>query len=482
MNTKRSKHFLGPIVLFLLWVGLTPPALAQDNVVLQWNQAALQAVRNTRMGPPMVARSLAVIHTCAYDAWSAYDPVATGTRLGGTLRRPIDEHTLANKQKAISFAAYRALVDLFPSSQHAMFRSLMNSLGYNPDDMTTDTSDPAGIGNVAATAVIAFRHNDGSNQLGDLLPGAYSDYTFYRPVNSAGFIRDPNRWEPLLLLTGQVQSYLAPHWGRVIPFAMNSATPIQPEKAPAFYINEFLSFRYRQQAFELIYISANLGDREKMISEYWADGPATETPPGHWCLLAQTVSRREGHSLDDDVKMYFALTNGLLDASIAAWECKRVYDYVRPITAIRFLYQGQRISAWGGPFQGRQFIFGEDWKPYQMSTFITPPFAEYVSGHSTFSSTSAEILKLYTGSDDFGASVILPAGSSRIEPGLTPADPITLSWATFTVAAEEAGISRLYGGIHFMDGNIEGRKMGRKIGALVWEKAQSYFNGTATVN
>ncbi len=248
-----------------------------------------------------------------------------------------------------------------------------------------DVATPAGVGNVAAAAVIAYRHHDGANQLGDLHPGAYSDYTNYRPVNGPDFVEDTNRWQPLRLPNGQVQQFLAPHWGRVTPFAMSSASQFPVEKAPAFSHHRAFGWPYLRQALEVLHVSANLGDREKMISEYWADGPATETPPGHWCLLAQFVSRRDGHGLDDDVKMFFALTNGLLDSSIAVWECKRVYDYVRPVTAIRSLFKGQRVWAWGGPYQGTQYIFGEDWHPYQAASFITPPFAEFVSGHIAFS-------------------------------------------------------------------------------------------------
>ncbi len=158
-----------------------------DNVVLKWNRAALQGVRDSKLGPPMVARALAIIHTCAYDAWAAYDSVAVGTRLGGALRRPAAEQTLANKNQAISFACYRAAVDLFPGDRPTVFDPLMASLGYHPSDLSTDTTTPSGIGNVAAQKVLDFRHKDGANQLGDEpggMPGApYSDYTGFTPVN-----------------------------------------------------------------------------------------------------------------------------------------------------------------------------------------------------------------------------------------------------------------------------------------------------------
>jgi uncharacterized protein DUF6851 len=147
-----------------------------------------------------------------YDAWAAYDPIAVGTRFGGDIRRPVDEHTDANKAQAISFAAYRALVDLFPTQKTVVFDPLVESLGYDPSDTTTDTSTPTGIGNVTAGAALAFRHTDGSNQLGDLNPGAYSEYPpLYEPVNGPDHLDAPNRWQPLRNADGTVQRYLLPH-------------------------------------------------------------------------------------------------------------------------------------------------------------------------------------------------------------------------------------------------------------------------------
>src|SRR3954452_8217719 len=178
------------------------PALA-DSVVTIWDNAALQAIRDTKPGPPMVARDLAIVHTCIYDAWAAYDPIAAGTRFGGELRRPVDEQTPANKEQAISFAAYRALVDLFPQPQEvAIFDAQMAALGYDPNDTSEDPTTPTGIGNLCAGDVLTFRHVDGSNQLGDLRPGAYTDYTGYQPVTTPDLIVDPNRWQPLRVSDG----------------------------------------------------------------------------------------------------------------------------------------------------------------------------------------------------------------------------------------------------------------------------------------
>jgi hypothetical protein len=451
----------------------------QDSVVVQWNEAALEGIRHSHLGPPMVARALAIVHTSMYDAWAAYDATAIGTQLGGALRRPPGERTPANKACAVSVAAYRALVDLFPSEQ-PIFDHLMQQLGLDPADQSTDTTAPVGIGNVAAAAVLSFRHHDGSNQLGDLAPGAYSDYTGYQPVNSPSTVTDPNRWQPLLVVdstgVGTTQRFVAPQWGLVKPFALTSGTQFRPAAVP----NLYPSTGYVQQAQELINYSANLTDEQKTIVEYWADGPGTEQPPGHWALFAQWVSRRDSHTVDDDVKMFFALTNALLDVSIAIWDCKRAFDYVRPITAVRFLMAGQQIRAWAGPFRGTQIIRGEQWKPYQTSTFPTPAFPEFTSGHSGFSAAAAEVLRSYTGSDAFGYSVTIKAGASRVEPGAVPASDITLAWATFSQAAAQAGISRRWGGIHFKEGDLQSRAMGRKVGAQAWLKAQTYFADSAS--
>jgi hypothetical protein len=169
----------------------------------------------------------------------------------------------------------------------------------------------------------------------------------------------------------------------------------------------------------------------------------------------------------------------VLDASIASWESKRFFDSIRPGSAVRHYKAGKMIRAWAGPGLGVQWIRGEDWQPYQPTFFPTPPFPEYTSGHSTFSAASAEVLRRFTKSDAFGARVTVPAGSSKVEPGLAPAKDVVLSWPTFSAAAEEAGLSRRYGGIHFAPGDMLGRSIGKSIGADAFNKATHYFNGSA---
>jgi hypothetical protein len=174
----------------------------------------------------------------------------------------------------------------------------------------------------------------------------------------------------------------------------------------------------QEQAEELVALSAGLTDRQKVIAEFSNDGPNTEQPPGHWALFARWISERDHHSLDDEVKMLFVLSNATFDAGIAAWDAKREYDSVRPVTAIPFLFRDKTIRAWGGPREGTIEMDGSQWIPYQAPTFPTPPFPGYVSGHSTYSAAAA-IPELWIGNDHFGDSVTLPAGSSKIEPGVT---------------------------------------------------------------
>jgi hypothetical protein len=479
------------------------PAAAQpsasDNVVLQWNNAALQGVRDSKLGPPMVSRALAIVHTCMYDAWAAYDERAVGTQLGATLRRPSTEWVPGNVNKAVSFAAYRAAVDLLPGDRAGVFDPLMHQLGYDADDRTRDTTTAAGVGNVACDAVLESRHHDGANQLGDE-PGApsrmpYADYTGYQPANApmdltaafdAGAVHDPARWQPLRYrdATGAVVTppFVAPYWNRVKPFALTSDRQMRPARPPAQAAPSSAPALRQDQ--ELIRISANLTERQKAIAEYWADGPRSELPPGHWNLIAQYVSRRDHHgaSLEGvaaDVKMFFALTNAVFDAGIVAWDNKIAFDSVRPITAIRYQLRGHRIRAWGGPGKGTRVIDGSQWLPYQPTTFPTPPFAEYASGHSNFSAAAAEVLRRFTGSDRFGMAVRIRAGSSKVEPGAQPRHDLVLSWDHFSDAAHQAGLSRRYGGIHFSQGDVDARATGRRCGDAAWQEALRYFNGVA---
>src|SRR5919201_2044988 len=239
-----------------------PPAatVRDDSIVVRWNEAVLQGVRESKLGPPMVSRALAIIHTAMYDSWAAYDRDAAGTRFGGALRRPPAERIRANKEEAISFAAYRAAVDLFPASRTTTFDPFMATLGFDLRDSTTYASAPAGVGNLVAHALLKFRHADGANQLGN-----YADYTGFASPNAPmdltgsfdpATVRDPNAWQPLQYrdATGTVVSpgFVGAQWQRVTPFALTSTDMLRSSTGPARYG----STQYVTQAEELLALSA----------------------------------------------------------------------------------------------------------------------------------------------------------------------------------------------------------------------------------
>jgi hypothetical protein len=459
-----------------------------DNLILKWNEQLLATIRvNPALtGPTVTARALGVLHTATYDAWAAYDPVAVGTRLGASLRRPAVEHTEDNKNKAISYAAYTTLLDLFPDDKFhrkASYDALMADLHYPIDG--SDTSAPAVVGGTAAQAVIDFRHADGANQL-----NGYADTTGYQPVNTWQTVRDPWRWQPLCVplvpygtpCPTMPQQPLTPQWENVTPFSpldpnthmpVNLRLPGPPKLADGSYDPTDIDIALRD--------TSSLTDAQKVKAEYWADGPQTEFPPGHMAVFAQALSRMRHNTLDQDVKLFFALGNAMLDASISAWACKydSANDFARPITAIRERYKNQQVTSWLGPGKGFGHVLGQNWQPYQAPNVVTPPFPEYVSGHSTFSAAGRTVLLAFFGTDNFNARVTIKAGSSKFEPGITPARDVVLSWKTLTASADEAGMSRRWGGIHFKTGDEHARGMGKVVGYDVWTTAQTYFDGSA---
>ncbi len=286
-------------------------------------------------------------------------------------------------------------------------------------------------------------------------------------------------------------------------------------------------------------------DYARVLAEFWADGPDSETPPGHWFTLLNYVSDHPltekrfmgtGDKLDDlewDVKAYFAMGGAMHDAAISAWGVKGYYDYIRPISAIRYMVgKGQcsspdlpnyhpagipletgyielikegdplagetgehlyeiKIKAWKGPHfiqnpatdvAGVDWILGADWSPYQRSSFVTPPFAGYVSGHSTFSRAAAEVMQLLTGDEYF------PGGMSEFKANKNdflvfeegPTEDIILQWAKYIDASDQCSLSRIWGGIHPPADDIPGRLIGEKIGQEAFDFALSYFNGGLT--
>lgn len=510
------------------------------------------------------------------------------------------------REAAISYAAYRVLAARYAQSVNAAaslaaFREQMLELGLDPDDTSTEGTSPRAVGNRVAQTILTFSVSDGSRE-----EEAYEDPT-YGPVNQPLIIlragttmNDPNRWQPLAfdvsftqngLVADQVQTFLGSHWGEVRPFALtrspgqivyhdpgvppqlgNPSSPdpfregnlvvieasrdLDPDSgvlinlSPSSRGNNTLG-ENDGTGHEVNPTTGNpyedhivpLGDFGRVVAEFWADGPDSETPPGHWNTLANEVSEHplatrqmegEGPELDAlewDVKMYFALNAATHDVAVAVWGCKRHYDYVRPISSIRYMAglgqstepqspdyhprglplqpglvervttetaaPGERhedltegaiaINAWGGEpddpatqYTGTKWIRGIDWFPYQRDTFVTPAFAGYVSGHSGFSRAAAEILTAMTGDPYFPGGVALfeapQDGFLKFEKG--PSVDVTLQWATYYDAADEAGISRIYGGIHVPVDDGPGRIMGAKCGLDAWALAKQYFDGS----
>lgn len=456
-----------------------PAQPAVKSLAYEWLDIIQEATANEvdRAGPrpPVLSRQMAIPLTAMFDAWAAYDAKAMSTRTGAKLRRPAAERTEANKRKAISYAAFRSLLDEYPADQ-AYLTTEMKRLGFNPEDKSTDVTTPQGIGNVAATEVLAYRRNDGANQTGEEAGGngqPYSDYTYYQPVNPPDKILDPDRWQAITFTDAKgnhkTPNFLVPHWYRVKPFALKSASQFRPAPPPLMG-----SEQLKKEAQECMDFNAHLTDEQKGIVEFMRDGPRSTGQSGHWLRFAQAVSRRDKQNLDQDVKLFFAVANVTMDAFIASWEAKRFYDSSRPWTLIHHYFKGQDIQGWGGPGKGIVTMKGENWHPYSPESFITPPFPGYVSGHSCVSAASAKMLELFTGSDAFGEIELRPC-CVLTEP--VPGAQVTLKLPTFTATADMAGLSRVMGGYHIQADNVAGLKLGRDVAEFVWPVIKRYFDG-----
>jgi hypothetical protein len=488
MSRPVRSALLGATCLLFLVRATQPPVHAKPDpafkpsAAYRWLEVSLEATAREvdRVGarPTIISRTLAVALTAMFDAWAAYDDKAIGTRLGSSLRRPAEERTQKNKEIAIAYATYRALADVYPADREWLAQQ-MRAAGFDPNDDTKDVNTPQGVGNVAAAAVCDYRHHDGANQLGDEVGSngkPYSDYTFYAPMNPPGKVNDPDRWQPLPFADGKGGTFhpgfLTPHWYRVKPFALDRGDQFRPPAPP-----KFDSEQLKKEVDEVIRFNATLTPEQKAIVEFMRDGPRSTGQSGHWLRFAQDVSRRDRQTLDQDVKLFFAVANVAMDAFIAAWEAKRYYDTSRPWTLVRQYYAEGEIEGWCGPGKGAEKISAAKWHPYSPDTFVTPPFPGYVSGHSTVSAACAKTLELFTGSDAFGFV-------ERRHPGvLTEPDAecakseVELPLPTFTATAEMAGLSRIMGGYHIQADNIEGLSLGRRIAEFTWPRIRAYWEG-----
>ena len=410
--------------------------------------------------PTVGARFFAILSTAMYDAWTAYDPTAVAVASGPKLKRRGGPANEANKREAISNAAYIVLSTLAPQRRRALAER-MAALGYDPNATTA----PAGVGREAAITVLAKFREDGANA-----SGAFADTTGYVAKGA----QEAGRWEPILSF-GKPQLPTTPQWPRVMPFALTRADQFRPPPPPQPGTEV-----WRRQIATEIDVAGTLTDARKSAVEFWNEWGSS--PPHHLIELTTFVSNLRGLRTDADVKLFFVVGNVLLDASIAAWDAKYAYDYVRPLTAIRGLGD-VAIKAWrprslpailaySSPATtgalaatpvpaGIAEVRAAEWESY----LPTPSFPSYVAGHSTFCAAWARAMTLTTGSPelDFHKTVKhLYVEQRKLAP------PVTLDYATFDAAAEACGQSRIWGGVHWPVDNERGLELGRRIGENAW--------------
>jgi len=376
--------------------------LAHADVVTEWNNAALHAIRDGHTAPPIASRSLSILHISIYDAVNGiartHEPYLVQSAVPAS----------ASREAAASAAAHQVLVSLFPastSSFDALYAAILASIPDGPHKI-------AGIvwGEFVARQILAARANDGWNAT---VP----------PPGGSG----PGVWIPT---PPAYRPYLLPQWGFVVPFAMSNSSQFRPPGPPSLDSEQYAADYNEVKALGAAVGSTRTEDQTE-IALFWADGAGTETPPGHWNNIAQIIGAAQGNTLEENARLFGLLNIAMADAAICAWDAKYTFHFWRPVTAIAF---AEPELNWA-------------------SFIVTPPFPDYVSGHSTFSGAAATMLALFYGTEDLPFTI-----GSDFLPG------VYRSFATCLDAAEEAAVSRLYGGIHFRSANEDGLQAGISIG------------------
>jgi hypothetical protein len=401
MNTLvKNTLFIACISAISLAFGVGSPANA--DVVTDWNNAALDAIRAGNTAPPIASRGLAILHVSIYDAVNGI------TRTHEEYLIPSGVPRSASEEAAASAAAHKALVNLFPanvSSFDTLYAAILATIPNSPHKT-------AGIvwGEFVASQILAARANDGSAAT-------------VQPPGGSG----PGVWIPT---PPGFLPYLLPQWGFVVPFGMNSSSQFRPPGPPSLD-----SQQYAADYEEIKQLGAAVGSTrtadQSEIALFWADGGGTETPPGHWNSIAQIIGAARGTTLEENARLFALLNIAMADAAICAWDAKYTYNFWRPVTAIAF---AEPQLNW-------------------MSFIVTPPFPDYTSGHSTFSAAAATVLPLFFGTEDLPFTT-----GSDFLPG------VFRSFSTCEDAAAEAALSRIYGGIHFRTASEDGLQAGASIG------------------
>ncbi len=391
------------------------------DLVTDWNDQILAAIKTGGTPPPKASYYLAVFHTAIYDSVNGIQREFQPYKVGGLAPAG------ASQQAAINEAAYQVLNSLYPA-QSGVFTPYYNGLMGSIAAGSSKTDGQSWGGSVAAQ-ILAGRAGDGSSVV-----GSYS----LAPA--------PGVWEPTPPANA---APLLPAWGNVTPFGLASGSQFRPANPPTLNSAEYAADYNQVKALGgngTTTPSTRTADQTE-IAKFWADGGGTVTPPGHWNVIAQDVVEAGSLSLVKSARTFAALNIAMADAGISAWDAKYYYDLWRPITAIgRGDTDGNGATA-----------VDTGWTPL----LTTPPFPTYTSGHSTFSGAAAAVL-----SEFFGSSYAFST------PSQDPSLPVTRSFSSFQAAAEEAGISRIYGGIHFNFDNTAGLQSGASIGDYV---VDNYF-------
>lgn len=463
--------------------------------------------------PTALQHYLRYITFAWFETWATCNDTAVGPLFLGTLRRTnqATNCTLINKNTAYAYAAYRILSQpLLSQFWQANFDAMMAEFGLDPNNTSTDTSTPIGLGNFIGNAVKDFMNNDGMNANGELSKDPsqgtawgvpYSDYTHYSPRQTTYELTDPNHFQPTLenrigangpfqgaaRFFGNsglnvVQNYATPQMRFTKPFAFRSPKSMMndfPQVTAKYGGNIARHNAYLQQAAAVLNQSAHLTDQDKLEAEFFESKNLAFGSPLPF-LAANTVGTISGQqpwTVDDFVVWEFLINAAVWDAVILGWSVKRQRDTVRPVTAIRFLYKNAMVSAWGGPGKGTQTISGAGWQPY----LRTMAHSEYPSGSSCMCVAFAEANRQWFGHDNFGFAFPVTKGSSSVEPGFVPAVNMTLGpYATFTQYAQVCGQSRLKAGVHFQQSINDALEHCGQVatkGATLWRK---YLAGTVT--
>ena len=408
------------------------------NVIAEWNAELLEAVRETtapestvpgllvKPPPPLVAKQLAMVQVAMFDAINAINPQYESYAL------EIAPQTGASAAAAAAAAAHRVASALFslPVQIEKWDITLAESLASVPDGPAK--TQGIELGRKAADAIIARRANDGSNATVNYVSGT-----------------EPGDWQPTA--PGFANATL-PQWPNVTPFVIASGDQFRPALPPSLTSPE-----YAAAVDQVMKLGSDKStDRtaeQTAIAKFWADAGGTATPPGHWNAIANDILLQRGSNLLESARTMALLNLALADAAISSWDAKFFYDLWRPIDAIR------KADTDGNAATTAK----ADWTPL----LGTPSFPSYTSGHSTFSGAAAEVLSSIFG-ENFAFSTLADRGAAGIWPA--PDDVTGLakrSFTSFDAAAEEAGMSRIYGGIHYSFDNTAGLAAGHSIGQLV---------------